>query len=139
MRWLLDFIRPPEDADWKKVTRWRWNVCLILIVLVAYAIVAATPLGYAKAGETERKIAAAIEPIAKEQKEQRTSLDNLSKLITEQLAASLATQIRAVTLKRCKVTGSDERDELTREIDRLQDLFIGYKGSRYSVPSCAEL
>jgi hypothetical protein len=144
MRELLNFVRPPEDADWKHVNRWRWNVCLTLLVLgVATAAASFGPTRFARADEVDRKIAPAlqekIDPIAKEQREQRVVLDRVSRLLTEQLAESVAAQIRLNISKRCKATTFEERDALVREKDRLQDQYRTYTGELYREPSCAEL
>ena len=139
MRELLNFIRPPEDADWKAINRWRWNVCLTLLVLCAGAIFAVSPAGFAYAGDLDKKIKDAIEPIAQQQKVQGEKLDQVSRLLTEQLAATVAAQIRLAVSKRCKTAGFVEREELARELDRLQDQYVTYKGSRYTAPTCGEL
>lgn len=141
MRDLLNFIRPPEDASWKRVNRWRWNVCLTLL-LVSAALVW-LKMTKADAAEVDRKITTAIEekiaPIAKEQREQRVVLDRVSQLLTQQLAESTAAQIRLTIAKRCKATTYEERDALLREKDRLQGQYRSYMGETYREPTCGEL
>jgi hypothetical protein len=60
-------------------------------------------------------------------------------LLTEQLAATVAAQIRLTISKRCKTQGFIEREELNREKDRLQEQYFDYKGNRYTEPSCGDL
>lgn len=137
MRSILDFVRPPEDADWKHVNRWRWNVSLMLLVL-------AGTIGWmyknvAWAGDVDKKIAAAIEPLTKEQKEQGQKIDIVAKLLTEQLAESKAAEIRLNIAKRCKSNSASEREALAKEKDRLQEAYKSYKGDYYREPGCGEL
>lgn len=140
---LLNFIRPPEDAEWKSVNRWRWNICLIVTILVVGMGWAFSPKGFAKAGDIDKKIETAIEqklaPVVKEQKEQRALLDKVSNLLTDQLSATVAAQIRLNISKRCKTTDFSEREELAREKDRLQGQYKSYANEYYREPSCADL
>lgn len=134
---LLNFVRPPESATWREVNRWRWNVCLTLLVMAGAMLW--TVRTKADASEVDQKISAALAPIAKEQREQRDLLDRFSRLLTAQLAESVAAQIRLNISKRCKATTFEERDALVREKDRLQEQFRAYMGEHYREPSCAEL
>lgn len=137
MKEILNFIRPPEDADWKHVNRWRWNVTLTLLaIVIAVALLSRT---VAFAGDVDKKISAAIEPIAKEQRAQGEKIDKVTRLLTEQLAATVAAQIRLTISKRCKTQGFVEREELNRERDRLQQQYREYKGELYSEPQCGDL
>jgi hypothetical protein len=137
MREILNFLRPPEDADWKTVNRWRWNVCATLLCILVVGGVALKNVAWAS--DLDKKIADAIKPIAQEQQEQRILLDNVSKLLTEQLSATVAAQIRLNISKRCKTTDFTTREELAREKDRLQTQYRTYKGEYYREPGCAEL
>jgi hypothetical protein len=134
---ILDFIRPPEDATAKQVNRWRWNVCLTLLVLVGSVGWLYKSVAWAES--VEKKIAAAIEPIAKEQHAQGAKIDTVTRLLTEQLAATVAAQIRLTISKRCKATAFADREELNREKDRLQAQYREYKGELYVEPGCADL
>jgi hypothetical protein len=140
---LLNFVRPPEDADWKSVNRWRWNVCLTLAALVIGMGWAFSPKGFAWAGDIDKKIEQVVEeklsPVVKEQKEQRALLDNVSRLLTDQLSATVAAQIRLNISKRCKTTDFLAREELAREKDRLQGQYRSYAGEYYREPSCSDL
>ena len=140
---LLNFVRPPEDAEWKSVNRWRWNVCLTLAGLVIATGWAFSSKGFAWAGDLDKKIETAVEaklaPVVKEQQEQRALLNKVSSLLTDQLAATVAAQIRLNISKRCKTTLFAEREELAREKDRLQGQYKSYAGEYYREPSCADL
>lgn len=143
---LLNFIRPPEDADWKTLNRWRWNVCLSLLVLFIFAGLAMSPWGFLRAEEAERRAASLsvtvdqkIAGLQTEQKKQGAAIDRVSQLLIEQLATAKAAQIRLVISKRCKTTGFVERDELQREIERLQEEYMSLKSVKYDAPSCSEL
>lgn len=140
---LLDFIRPPEDAQWKSVNRWRWNVTIVTAVTVLGLGWGYGPRGFARAGDIDKKIETVVEsklaPVVKEQKEQRALLDKVSNLLTDQLSATVAAQIRLNISKRCKTTDFNEREELAREKDRLQGQYKSYAGEYYREPSCADL
>jgi hypothetical protein len=140
---LLNFIRPPEDASWKTVNRWRWNVALSLMGLAACAILAYSPYGFAWSGEVDKKIEAAIEakiqPILVEQQAQKLTLESVRGLLIEQLATTKAAQIRLNISKRCKTSSDVDREELARERDRLQGEYRALKAEYYREPSCGEL
>jgi hypothetical protein len=101
---------------------------------------------FAQDSDVDLKITAAQKPLIEAQqttdaKVDRLSetVDRLSTLVTEQLAATVAAQIRLNISKRCKTQGWVEREELAREKDRLQGQYRGYKGFFYAEPTCAEL
>lgn len=140
---VLNFVRPPEDANWKTVNRWRWNVCLTLTGLVIGMGWAFSPKGFAWAQDLDKKIETVVEsklaPVVREQKEQRALLDKVSNLLTDQLAATVAAQIRLNISKRCKTTDFMAREELAREKDRLQGQYRSYANEYYREPSCSDL
>jgi hypothetical protein len=140
---FLNLIIPPENATPAALVRWRYCIAgglLVALIGLGYAF---SPAGFAWASDVDRKIAEAIDtkikPIADEQREQRAVLNRVSQLLTEQLAASVASQIRLNISKRCKSTSAQEREELAREKDRLQQQYREYKGERYPEPTCSEL
>jgi hypothetical protein len=101
---------------------------------------------FAQSAEVDRRITEAQKPLVEAQqttdaKVDRLSetVDRLSALVTEQLAMSVAAQIRLNISKRCKTQGWAEREELAREKDRLQGQYRGYKGFFYAEPTCGEL
>lgn len=94
--------------------------------------------GFAYADEVDKKIATAIEPIAKEQKEQRGVLETLSRQVNEQLANSVASEIRYLVGRKCGEQNAVERDRLQREIDRKQDEYVALGKERYAFV-CADL
>lgn len=144
MKGILDFVRPPENADWKSVNRWRWNVALTLIVLVTGAGFAVSPKGFALASEVEKTIDKKIEdkiaPVVKEQQEQRVVLNRMSDLLLNQLMQAKAAEIRLTVSKRCKAQTFEERDRLNGEKDRLQREYAALNnGVKYDEPGCGEL
>ena len=146
MREILDFIRPPEEATWKAVNRWRWNVCLSLGLLMLAAGWAYSPRGFAWGSDVDAKVAAAMKPAVEAQKAlaeaqvtQGLKIDSLTAIVKNQMANGVAAQIRLTISKRCKTQGYIERDELNREKDRLQAEYFSYKGERYPEPTCADL
>lgn len=137
MRELLNFIRPPEDADWKTVNRWRWNVCLTLLVLTGAVVVLYKQAAWA--GDVDSKIAAASKELKDEQAKTNDKVDRLSGLLIAQLANAKAAEIRLTISKRCKTTGYVEREELMREKERLQEEYISLRGVKYDEPDCGDL
>jgi hypothetical protein len=150
LRDALNFVRPPEDASWKTVNRWRWNVSLTLLVLVILSGVAEAPVGgmrHVRAAELDDRLKEAIDtavtekvnPVAQKVQTVESKVDRMSELLLESLANTLASQIRTNISKRCKTTGWAEREELNREKDRLQANYRSYKGEFYREPSCSDL
>lgn len=131
--------------------RWRWAVFWWLVVLTTVLtlfvpfsftkipIVSDYMPGFALAGETEKKIDTAVQPIKKELGEQRQILNSITRQLNDQLANSVATEIRLLISKRCKEPDHNERDRLWREKDRKQDEYQAMRGQRYTEPSCSDL
>ena len=137
--WIIDLLIPPENATPGALHRHRWVTSAFVIGLTFCAMFAASPRGFAWGGDVDKKITAAVEPLAKEQAVQSKKLDDVTKLLTEQLAATVAAQIRLTISKRCKTQGFIEREELNREKDRLQAQYFSYKGEYYRELACADL
>lgn len=146
---MIDFFRPPDDTP-HPMRRWCYGVSVSLTAGVIVAIWAMSPKGFATEGKVRDQIklevTAQIKPVLEEQQKQTAAqlktdakVDRLSSLLIEQLATAKAAEIRAVTSKRCKVPGFIERDELLREIERLQKEHIAIVGVKYDAPSCSEL
>lgn len=140
MRAILDFIRPPEEAGWKGVNRWRWNVAITLLLLVGAVSFGYGPKGFASDSEVDKKIAKAVEPIARKQDEHGRKLDDVARLVSDSLAKGVASEIRLIVAKRC-AGGIDaaERERLAAQLDAKQEEFFAYKGYRYPPPTCDEL
>lgn len=137
--WLIEKLLPPEHATPKEIARHRMMLSLTVICIVFGCSFAASPKGFAWAGDVDMKISTAIRPIAAEQKAQGDKLDKVTRLLTEQLAATVAAQIRLTISKRCKTQGFAEREELNREKDRLQMQYMEYKNQWYTEPTCGDL
>lgn len=88
--------------------------------------------GFAKADDTDKKIAAAVEPILKEQAEQRTTLTNLTSVISDQIISTIAGEIRLLYSKKCKEPSFQERDRLQGEIDKRQREYRKYRENNYT-------
>jgi ABC-type phosphate transport system auxiliary subunit len=137
MRELLNFIRPPESAGWRQINRWRWNVCLSLLVLFAGTGFLFKQVSWAS--DVDKKISDAQKPLADAQKKTDEKVDKISVLLTNSLANSKAAEIRLTISKRCKTVGFIEREELAREKDRLQEEYKTLKGDYYREPQCGDL
>lgn len=146
----MDFLRPPADNP-RARTQWEVavSICIAITGLAATCAIFG-PYKVAMAGDVETKINAAkldlaqqIQQVAAENKRANEAtnakLDTLARLQAESLAQNTATQIRLQISKRCKTVGFIERDEITREIDRLQGVYLSFAGRAYREPSCADL
>lgn len=146
MQWLIDFLRPPENNP-KALRRWYFNVSLSLMAFWGLILTASlTPLRPAFPKDVDQKVNAAkaelakqINDVANTQREQGQKLDSQTRLLAESLAENVAGRIRLNISKRCKTNGYVERDEISREIERLQDEYRVYKGDFYRQPTCTDL
>lgn len=94
--------------------------------------------GFAKADDTDSKIAKAVEPIRAEQKRQGDQLATLTDVISDQIVSNIASEIRLLYAKRCKETDFQERDRLQDEIDKRQRDYRKYRQNKYEF-SCNDL
>lgn len=119
------------------VIGWRgWIVLLSLYTFFGWQLLGVTrPV---RADEVDKKIETAIAPVVKEQKEQRTVLETLSRQVNDQLANSVASEIRYFVGRKCTEQNGTERDRLQREIDRKQAEYVTLRNERY-VFGCADL
>jgi gas vesicle protein len=95
--------------------------------------------GFARADVIKSKIESATQPLERKINQQTTLLTEISKQLTDQLAAGTASEIRLSLSKLCSEMNRDERERLNKEIDRLQSQYFNYKLMRYEPPPCAQL
>lgn len=130
-----------------------WEVCTagVLISLLAFAVMASGWLPFFGSGfvygadldpkievrvaKTEKK----IDEISKKQTETSNAVKDMRNLVLESLIEGAQAKIRSQLLRRCKTLGADEREEINREIERLQVQHNNYRGYRYSEPRCDQL
>lgn len=124
----------------KALFTYGWRVATLAVALWMLGTFKGWGLGggFAYADEVDKKIATAIEPIAREQKEQRGVLETLSRQVNDQLANSVASEIRYLVGRKCNEQNDTERDRLQREIDRKQGEYAGLRKERYAF-GCADL
>lgn len=136
--WLVDFLMPPLEGS-PKQRIWEWKVSLMLGAGAVVLIYGAVKVAWA--GDVDKKIADALKPVVEAQAAQGAKIDRVTEMLSAQLASATATQIRLTISKRCKTTGAAEREELNRELDRLQNEYVLYSknGERYRQPACEEL
>ena len=111
-----------------------WRGALAFHILWACGWLAFVGLGagFALADDTDQKIAKAVEPIRKEQAEQRAMLTNLTDVVSDQIVSAIAGEIRLLYSKRCKETSYQERDRLQGEIDKKQREYRKYRENNYT-------
>lgn len=111
-----------------------WRALLIFHVAWACGWLGTTGLGggFAKADIIDEKIAKANRPITVELEKQRMVIALIGKQVNDQVANSIATEIRYLVGKKCKETDVVERDRLQREIDRKQAEYREIRREWYS-------
>ncbi|HEX2242712.1 MAG TPA: hypothetical protein VHK27_05580 [Gammaproteobacteria bacterium] len=157
---LLTILRPPDlpqsddPAEIKKynarVNRYHFNVAVCVMALMILSGWAASPFGFARAGDIKPQIDEALKPVKDEINKLEQAVIAVTKsqeTNTRRLAISLANstagEIRLLAAKRCKERGptgnANERERLTREIERKQDEYYELRGSHYQIPNCEDL
>lgn len=99
-----------------------WRAVLVFHVAWACGWLAVTGIGggFAKADEIDKKIEKATKPLAAQIEAQNRLVAIIGEQVSDQVANSVATEIRYLVGKKCKETDVTERDRLQREIDRKQ-------------------
>ena len=110
-----------------------WRGALVFHILWACGWLAFTGIGagFAKADDTDAKIAKAVEPIRAEQAEQRQLITNLTEAVSDQIVNAIAGEIRLLYAKRCVEKTFQERDRLQVEIDKKQREYRKYRQRDY--------
>lgn len=143
-----------DHSDPQSAKRWRQTVAKAVagLLLFAIGIVSALTAGVpgagklvfdsqidAKVAEATKQVQADVQTIKNEQQVQGDKIDNLLKIVYEQVAQATTAQMRVMKIKRCHSIDPIERDWLQKEIDRLQEQYISVKGKAYDVPACGDL
>lgn len=114
-----------------------------IVVAMAWALFLSTSFKYVTAQEVDEKVAAAatqiLKPITEEQRLQRELLTDFTDKLNDTLAANLSAQMRLYAGKRCKADTSQEREQWTREMEKLQEEYLKIKKRPYAVPTCDQL
>lgn len=124
-------------SDQKKLLfRVSWRLLLMFHVAWACGLFSFIGLqGFLQASDMDNE----VKPIKQELVQQRLFLEQMSKALTDSLAAGVASDIRVKIARRCKEKDRLERERLNKEIDKLQDQYVEYKTIRYPEPNCDEL
>jgi len=118
---------------------------LVLVAILTKGVPVAGRVAWAdeidkKVSEAVKATDAKIEAVAKEQRETGKVLKNVETMLLESLMESTSAKIRSQVAKRCKTEGRIEREEINREIDRLQKQYKAYSnGEKYDEPTCSEI
>lgn len=148
---FLGVLIPPvePDAPHELIVRWRLIVFVLggamggIVVAMAWALFLSTSFKYVTAQEVDEKVAAAatqiLKPITEEQRLQRELLTDFTDKLNDTLAANLSAQMRLYAGKRCKADTSQEREQWTREMEKLQEEYLKIKKRPYAVPTCDQL
>lgn len=133
----------PEDrkAARRVFVKVGWRVAICVALFWAFGLFESVGWGggFARASDMDEKIAAATRPIAEQVAKQSQAVKNLTDIVNEQLANSVAAEIRRLTGNRCKEPSPSERERLIREIERKQDEYYAIKDRYYTSPGCADL
>lgn len=143
---ILNFVRPPDDADPKTLKRWHWNAALMLIGGFVFAVWSWTPFGYARAQEVEKKIAAAVEPIqqqvaAVDGKVEKIAADltYTKELLIRKLTVELEREILEAKRRQCKAQTIDTVEYFRKQVIEKLDDYRSLTKREYDVPGCAEV
>jgi hypothetical protein len=157
---LLTILRPPtlpqsDEPDKMRayhirVANYHFNIAIAVMTLLVIAAWAASPLGFARADSIKPQIDEALKPVQADIKKLETAIiavtasqETNTRRLAVSLANSVAGEIRLLASKRCKERGAQgnyqERERLTKEIDRKQDEYNELRQSRYTIPSCEDL
>lgn len=157
---LLTILRPPDppQSDTKdeikkyntRLHRYYFNVSITLMSLIILSAWAASPIGFARAQNIRPQIDDALKPVKEDISKLQDAViavtksqETNTKRLAISLANSVAGEIRLLASKRCKERGptgnAQERERLTKEIDRKQDEYYELRGSYYAIPNCEDL
>lgn len=142
---LLNFIRPPDDADAKTLKRWRWNVALMLLASGIFGFWTLTPFGFARAQEVEAKVRAAVDPIQQQIREVADKVgylaDEVSKtkdLLIRKLAQDLEREIVDAKIRQCKAQTTEAAAYFRAQVLDKQADYLELTKREFVAPSCAE-
>lgn len=146
---VLNWFIPDSHATPKAQRMYRLRVAMVACgsFMVVYGfIIPAMFTGFpvlgqlAWANDINTKISEAIKPIEGKVNTIETKVDKLDLIVRQQLAVTLATQIREAKRRWCALpASSQERDRTQTDIDRLQEEYMGLRGQPYNVLPCTEL
>ncbi len=142
---LLNFIRPPDDADAKTLKRWRWNVALALLAFTGFGAWTFTPMGFARAQEVEKKITQVVEPIQKQIEQIGKDVDKLASsvaqtkaLLIRKLAADLEREIVDAKSRQCKAQNVEAATYFRGQVLEKQAEYLDLTQREFRLPACAE-
>jgi len=154
----LLFLRPPplpqtEDEEEQrkyraKVAAYHYKLSMVMLALIVFTGWALSPLGLARAQNVKPQIQEALAPVEAEVQQLKTILAQVTtnqelnaKRLTRSLSNSVASEMRFMQAKRCKLSNAEEqeRERLWNEIERKQDEYQELRNERYNLPNCAEL
>lgn len=145
----LLFFRPPDlpQADdpleqrryRAKLAMWQTRIAVAVTVLCIGVAVAITPLGFARASDIQSKIDAAVKPLEQKVANIEAIQARDSKRLATSLANGIASEIRFIQSKRCKLLDPAERESMWREIERKQEEYTELLGHKYEMLKCEDL
>lgn len=135
-----DMTPDERRVAWKLVTTVGYRAVMIFMMVWAYGgfELFGWGRGFARADSVDRKIQSAVQPIFEAQTQQSTLLTQLTALVNNQLANSVATEIRLYTNRRCRESDPQERDRLQAEIDDKKREYKSYRKEDYHY-SCGDV
>lgn len=136
-KWLLAGL---TDEQARGAVKAGWRLLIVTHIAWACGILGHIGLvGFARADDVDKKIAAAVEPIKQEMSEQRTILNEVSQQLKDTLAENKASEIRHLVSRRCKETNTEERNRIIKEIDRKQEEYKRLRGGERYAITCEEV
>lgn len=139
--WIQSFITEGMSKEQVRgFTRGTYRLAIAAGLAGAYGVLSFLGFdGFAFASDVERKISEKQTVIVADLQTMKASAAQTTHLLNRQLAAGIASQIRAQATKRCPPAKEKDREAANREIDKLQEEYREFMSERYSIPECGVL
>lgn len=141
-----------EDNTDEARKKWRKTVGLLVLGLTLFCSAIVVPVlftGLPVIGQVawandvdatiDKKVTAAVAPISEQVTKLQAAVDQQGKSAKALLARLSGEQIDTLAKRRCKSSDIEEREYLSREINRLRDEFEETQGRRYRELTCDQL
>jgi septal ring factor EnvC (AmiA/AmiB activator) len=153
---IFDWIRPPEPPEGASpaelakyrnaVNRYRWNVSLTLVGVVAVLSWSVTPWGFALASDVDKKVAAAIDPFNRKLQELSGKLDDnaretqqLQQAVQSLTISSLEAKLVDTQIRKCRADSDSAREYFRGLVLEYERQYEAIRHTRFNTPACKDL
>lgn len=139
--WVKNFLTLGLTSEQTKgFTIGTYRLAIVALLGFAYAgFLGFDGAGFALASDVKTQITSNQTTIAKDLAAVKSEVADATRLLNKQLAAGIASQIRAAAAKRCPPSSVRDREVANAEIDRLQVEYQDIVGREYRIPECGVL